>query len=120
MSCSRVTGICLLTFSMLCFCVFFVASVGTCQVAQLPEIRGVPANWPNLFISPGGHVPYNLGSWISHRGPKASAVGHDRLLEPDGPICMAGDYVSHVVGWQEGAALSVHRAVLQISQMRAA
>lgn len=37
MSCSRVTGICLLTFSMLCFCVFVVAPVGTCQVAQLPE-----------------------------------------------------------------------------------
>jgi len=39
------------------------------------------------------------------------------LLEPDGPICMAGDHVSHIVGWQEGAALSAHRAVSQISQM---
>ena len=64
-----------------------------------------------------GHIPYNLGSWISHRGPKASAAGYDRLLEPDGPICMAGDHVSHIVGWQEGAALSAHRAVSQISQM---
>jgi monoamine oxidase len=47
----------------------------------------------------------------------ASTVGYDRLLEPDGPIYMAGDHVSHIVGWQEGAALSAHRAVSQINQM---
>jgi monoamine oxidase len=68
-----------------------------------------------VYIS-WGHIPYNLGSWISHRGQKASTVGYDRLLEPDGPIYMAGDHVSHIVGWQEGAALSAHRAVSQISQ----
>jgi len=68
-----------------------------------------------VYIS-WGHIPYNLGSWISHRGPKASAVGYERLLEPDGPIYMAGDHVSHMVGWQEGAALSAHRAVSQINQ----
>src|SRR6267378_2055802 len=64
-----------------------------------------------------GHIPYNLGSWISHGGPKGSAVGFDRLLEPDGPIYMAGDHMSHIVGWQEGAALSAHRAVSQINQI---
>jgi len=64
-----------------------------------------------------GHIPYNLGSWISHGGPKGSAVGLDRLLEPDGPIYMAGDHMSHIVGWQEGAALSAHRAVSQINQI---
>lgn len=63
-----------------------------------------------------GHIPYNLGSWISHHGPKATSPGDDRLLEPDGPTYMAGDHVSHLVGWQEGAALSAHRAVLQIHQ----
>src|SRR6267378_7289261 len=57
-----------------------------------------------VYIS-WGHIPYNLGSWISHGGPKRSAVGFDRLLEPDGPIYMAGDHVSHIVRWQEGAAL---------------
>jgi len=61
-----------------------------------------------------GHIPYNLGSWISHRGPKGATPRYDRLLEPDGPIYMAGDHVSHVVGWQEGAALSAHRAVSQM------
>jgi len=70
-----------------------------------------------VYIS-WGHIPYNLGSWISHRGPTVSTVGYDRLLEPDGRIYMAGDHVSHIVGWQEGAALSAHRAVSQIDQMR--
>jgi len=69
-----------------------------------------------VYIS-WGHIPYNLGSWISHGGPKRSAVAFDRLLEPDGPIYMAGDHVSHIVGWQEGAALSAHRAVSQINQI---
>jgi monoamine oxidase len=29
---------------------------------------------------------------------------------------MAGDHVTHLVGWQEGAALSAHRVVTQINQ----
>jgi monoamine oxidase len=29
---------------------------------------------------------------------------------------MAGDHVSHIVGWQEGAALSAHRVISQINQ----
>jgi monoamine oxidase len=28
---------------------------------------------------------------------------------------MAGDHTSHIVGWQEGAALSAHRAVNMIA-----
>ena len=32
--------------------------------------------------------------------------GYQTLLEPDGPIYFAGDHVSHIVGWQEGAAIS--------------
>jgi len=63
-----------------------------------------------------GHVPYNLGSWISHFGAKNSLAGYDRLTEPDGTIYLAGDHVSHLVGWQEGAALSAHRAVSKIDQ----
>ena len=41
--------------------------------------------------------------------------GYDRLIEADGPIYMAGDSVSNVVGWQEGAALSARRAVSMIA-----
>jgi monoamine oxidase len=69
-----------------------------------------------IFVS-WGHVPYNLGSWISHFGAKNALAGYDRLTEPDGAIYLAGDHVSHLVGWQEGAALSAHRAVSKIDQV---
>jgi monoamine oxidase len=37
------------------------------------------------------------------------------MIEPDGPIIFVGDHVSHLVAWQEGAALSALRAVGQIN-----
>ena len=63
-----------------------------------------------------GHIPYNLGSWITHFGHKQGLPGYARLTEPDGSIYMAGDHVTHLVGWQEGAALSAHRAISKIDQ----
>jgi monoamine oxidase len=59
------------------------------------------------------HVKWNEGSWIRSygTGPK----GYDVVIEADGPIYFAGDTISHVVGWQEGAALSARRAVDMIS-----
>jgi len=59
------------------------------------------------------HVKWNEGSWIRAYGGGAS--GYDVLCEPDGPIYFAGDHASHIVGWQEGAALSGKRAVQMIS-----
>jgi len=64
----------------------------------------------------GGGVIINLGSWITHFGQKQGLPGYTRLTEPDGPIYMAGDHVTHLVGWQEGAALSAHRVVTKIDQ----
>ena len=46
--------------------------------------------------------------------------GYERILQPDGPIFFAGDHTSHIVGWQEGAALSAHRAVKLLSQSQPA
>jgi monoamine oxidase len=57
-------------------------------------------------------IPYNLGSWISGFGRGGTSV--DRLLEPDGRIYFAGDHTSHLVGWQEGAALSAYRTINQL------
>lgn len=42
--------------------------------------------------------------------------GYETLLQPDGPIIFAGDHVSHIVAWQEGAALSALRAVSQLTE----
>jgi monoamine oxidase len=86
-----------------------------------------------------GKIQYNEGSWIQSYGPgqrrspgvrltpqtgqvqSALAArtqtnpGYETLIEPDGRIIFAGDHVSHVVAWQEGAALSALRAVQQVA-----
>jgi monoamine oxidase len=58
-------------------------------------------------------IPWNEGSWISSYGGGPS--GYDVIIQPDGPIYFAGDTASHIVGWQEGAALSARRAVGMIA-----
>ena len=45
----------------------------------------------------------------------ATNSGYQTLIQPDGPIFFAGDHCSHIVGWQEGAALSSLRAVQMIA-----
>ena len=83
-----------------------------------------------------GMIPCNEGAWINSYGPQENQgendapagpggrrrrhafnqAGYQTLLEPDGPIYFAGDHVSHIVGWQEGAAISSLRAVQQIAE----
>ncbi len=85
-----------------------------------------------------GYVPHNQGSWIAAYGPGQERApgagvtrtgqpshptaaktqtnpGYETLIQPDGPIYFAGDHCSHIVGWQEGAALSSIRAVGMIA-----
>jgi monoamine oxidase len=85
-----------------------------------------------------GRIPYNEGSWINSYGPgqgggpgesmhhtgtpkhptataTVTNAGYETLIQPDGPIYFAGDHCSHIVGWQEGAALSSLRAVKMIA-----
>lgn len=65
-----------------------------------------------------GQIPWNEGSWIS-RGPRggfsASSSAfyngpYKEITQPDGPFIFAGDHTARVGAWQEGAALSAHRA----------
>ena len=65
-----------------------------------------------VYIS-WGHIPYNLGSWISGFGRRNENT-LDALLVPDRRVYFAGDHTSHLVGWQEGAALSAYRVINQI------
>jgi monoamine oxidase len=66
-------------------------------------------------------VPYAEGAWIASYGPNEVSypgplgAGYETLIEPDGAIYFVGDHVSHILGWQEGAALSAVRAVQMIS-----
>jgi monoamine oxidase len=58
-------------------------------------------------------VKWNEGSWIATYG--GGQQGYETVIQADGPIYFAGDTISHIVGWQEGAALSARRAVDMIS-----
>jgi monoamine oxidase len=60
-------------------------------------------------------IPYNMGSWVHIDEPKMYP-GYERAIQLDDPIFLAGDHMSHIVGWQEGAALSAHRAVTMLTQ----
>lgn len=55
-------------------------------------------------------IPYSLGCFGLNMVPSAKPA-YDELNKPDGRLFFAGDYLSHIVGWQEGAALSAHRAI---------
>jgi len=59
-------------------------------------------------------IPYSLGCFALNMMPAAKPA-YDELSTPDGRYFLAGDYISHLVGWQEGAALSAHRAVKEIA-----
>lgn len=70
------------------------------------EVRdGISVAWRN--------VPHNLGGWMQWTGEQREKI-YPLLLEPDGPIHLAGEHLSYLTGWQEGAILSAHRAIEQI------
>jgi monoamine oxidase len=59
-------------------------------------------------------IPYSLGCFANnHLG--SSSPAYMQLDNPEGHTYFAGDYLSHLVGWQEGALLSAHRAVERIA-----
>ena len=106
----------------------FAASRGS--VEKLHPGRGWELEKP-IYVA-WHKVPYVAGSWISSYGPGQPEVdpdediGHRRggeyanagyktLLKPDGPVYFIGDYVSYLVGWQEGAALSSLRAIRMLN-----
>ena len=70
-----------------------------------------------------GEIPYNLGSWVG-RAPNYVAGRttdyyegpYKEFIQPDDRIFFSGDHCSHIIGWQEGAALASHRAIRMISE----
>jgi monoamine oxidase len=63
-------------------------------------------------------IPYSYG--ISARWESDDDPRYTLLNTPDGPFYFAGEHLSHVGAWQEGAILSAHRAIAQIDQRRRA
>lgn len=63
-------------------------------------------------------VPYSLGSWVHWATP--AEPQYLLLNQPDGRVHFAGEYLSQIGAWQEGAALSAHHAVAAIAARVAA
>ena len=60
-------------------------------------------------------IPYHQGGWITGADEYFNSP-YKVFLEPDQRIYFAGDYCSHLLTWQEGAALSAHRTIKMISE----
>ena len=57
-----------------------------------------------------GKIPYSQGGWMEWED-KTRETAYSILNQPDGPIYLAGEHLSYITGWQEGAVLSAHEAV---------
>jgi monoamine oxidase len=75
--------------------------------------KGVTVGW--------GLVPWSEG--VGAIGPNWDAdnrtARYAELLKPEGPIVFAGEHLSYVGLWQEGAALSAHEALKIVQSMAA-
>jgi monoamine oxidase len=59
-------------------------------------------------------VPYSAGAWATW-SQDARSTRYPTLNLPDGPIHFAGEHMSYLTGWQEGAVLSAHAVVRAIA-----
>jgi len=76
--------------------------------------KGITVGW--------GLVPYSEGVGAIGSDFDASMNRSPRyaeLLRPEGPIVFAGEHLSYVGLWQEGAALSAHEALKLVEAMAA-
>ena len=68
---------------------------------------GVSVAWKN--------IPYTRGAW-SEWSSAARATRFPVLLKGDGPYLFAGEHMSFITGWQEGAVRSAHRVLQDIAE----
>ena len=59
-------------------------------------------------------IPYSLGCFANNHLATSDGA-YAQLDKPQGRTLFAGDYLSHLVGWQEGAVLSAHHAIERIA-----
>jgi monoamine oxidase len=71
--------------------------------------RGVSVPW--------SRIPFSGGAWIEwDDAPDARRDAYPVLLGADGPYHFAGEHMSHINGWQEGAVRSAHYTIEQIAE----
>lgn len=68
--------------------------------------RGIAISWRKVRYSSGA---------TTHWSDEARRSEYPVLLEPDGPYFFAGEYLSHINGWQEGALRSAHFAIARLA-----
>jgi monoamine oxidase len=68
--------------------------------------KGVSVAWKN--------IPYSGGAWAEW-SRDARAQHYPTLLKGDGPFLFAGEHVSYINGWQEGAVRSAHYTLQDIA-----
>ena len=75
--------------------------------------KGVTVGW--------GLVPWSegVGAVGQDFGPVGRGPRYAERLKPEGPIVFAGEHLSYVGLWQEGAALSAHEALKIVQSMAA-
>ena len=81
--------------------------------------RPVTVCWPQTEwsegVGPGGPA-FGGGP----PGGAARTAAYEELLRPEGPIIFAGEHLSYVPFWQEGAALSAHAAMRVLTEQAGA
>jgi monoamine oxidase len=68
--------------------------------------QGVSVAWKN--------IPYTRSGWSEWPG-EARATHFPVLLKGDGPYLFAGEHMSFITGWQEGAVRSTHKVLEEIA-----
>jgi monoamine oxidase len=69
--------------------------------------HGVAVAWPN--------IPFTGGAWAEW-SKAAREEAYKTLLEPDGAVYFAGEHMSYVTGWQEGAVRSAQFTIGEIAK----
>ncbi len=59
-------------------------------------------------------IPYSLGGWAEW-DDNTRQTSYKVLNEPDGTIYFAGEHLSYLTAWQEGAVLSAYQAIRNLS-----
>ncbi|MEA2463816.1 MAG: monoamine oxidase [Acidobacteriota bacterium] len=72
---------------------------------HVPLELGLSIAWQN--------IPYQLGGWADDWSCDKTIP--QTLLKPEGRFWVAGDQVSYLSGWQEGAVRSAHHVIAEIA-----
>ena len=73
----------------------------------------VAVNWGQVRYSEG------VGAIAPDWGEHKRGMRYEELLRPEGPILFAGEHLSYIGTWQEGAAVSAHEALKLLQSMSA-